>query len=93
MATVTAPRPDVGTPDEPGISGYVPRTPDWVRRVPSWLWIGGGLVALMALSAVMRAQYLGGQLWMDEAITTGISNHALSAIPGVLRYDGNPPLY
>jgi mannosyltransferase len=93
MATVTAPRPGVGAPDGSGVSSHEPRTPDWVRRVPSWLWIGGGLVALMALSAVMRAQYLGGQLWMDEAITTGISNHALSAIPGVLRYDGNPPLY
>jgi mannosyltransferase len=30
---------------------------------------------------------------MDEAITTGISLHHLTAIPGVLRYDGNPPLY
>ena len=30
---------------------------------------------------------------MDEAITTGISVHPLTSIPGVLRYDGNPPLY
>ena len=30
---------------------------------------------------------------MDEAITTGISSHSLSAIPGILRHDGNPPLY
>ncbi len=93
MAAVTAPAPGVSAPEREDGSGWVPRTPDWVRRVPGWLWIGGGLIALMALSAVMRAQYLSGQLWMDEAITTGISHHALTAIPGVLRYDGNPPLY
>jgi uncharacterized membrane protein len=93
MAAVTAPPPGVTAPDRRDVRNWEPWTPEWVRRVPAWLWIGGGLVALMALSAVMRAQYLSGQLWMDEAITTGISHHALSAIPGVLRYDGNPPLY
>jgi hypothetical protein len=41
----------------------------------------------------MRSDFLGGQYWMDEAITTGISLHPLSQIPGVLRHDGNPPLY
>ena len=41
----------------------------------------------------MRTRYLSGQFWMDEAITTGISSHSLSAIPGILRHDGNPPLY
>ncbi len=30
---------------------------------------------------------------MDEAITTGISSHSLGAIPGILRHDGNPPLF
>lgn len=92
MATVTAPPPGVDA-RQASRSEYTPRTPDWVRRVPAWLWIGGGLVALMALSAFMRSRYLSGQLWMDEAITTGVSSHALTAIPGVLRYDGNPPLY
>jgi mannosyltransferase len=93
VAAVTAPPPGIAAPDRQDVSGWEPRTPDWVRRIPAWLWIGGGIIALMALSAVMRAQYLSGQLWMDEAITTGLSHHALSAIPGVLRYDGNPPLY
>ncbi len=92
MATVTAPRPGVGAPDPqlPESSSYLPA---WAQRVPAWLWVGGGLVFLMALSAYMRSRYIGGQYWMDEAITTGISLHKLSAIPGVLRYDGNPPLY
>lgn len=93
MVTVTAPRSGLGAPEQQESPGDIPRTPDWVRRVPAWLWIGGGMVALMALSAFMRSRYLSGQLWMDEAITTGISHHALTAIPGVLRYDGNPPLY
>ena len=92
MSTVTAPAPGVTAPGEP-VSTSVPRTPEWVRRVPTWLWAGVGLIALMALSAFVRSRYLSGQLWMDEAITTGISTHPLSQIPGVLRYDGNPPLY
>ncbi len=91
MATVTAPGPDVGTPGGP--EDLAPRLPDRLARVPAWLWITGGLLGLMALSAFLRSRYLGGQYWMDEAITTGISLHKLTAIPGVLRYDGNPPLY
>ena len=92
MATVTAPQPDITAPDQP-ISGDAPWTPEWVRRVPTWLWVSVGLIGLMALSAFLRSRYLSGQLWIDEAITTGISVHPLSQIPGVLRQDGNPPLY
>jgi mannosyltransferase len=92
MATVTAPQPGVGEPD-PHVNGSSPLVPARLARVPSWLWITGGLILLMALSAFLRSRYLSGQYWMDEAITTGISLHKLSAIPGVLRYDGNPPLY
>ncbi len=91
MATVTAPQPDIGAPG--GHENTTPRPPSRLARVPAWLWIAGGLVALMAISAFLRSRYLGGQYWMDEAITTGISLHGLTAIPGVLRYDGNPPLY
>ncbi|MGH2914803.1 MAG: glycosyltransferase family 39 protein [Solirubrobacteraceae bacterium] len=92
MATVTTPQPGLGDPD-PGSSAAPLRPPAVIAAVPGWLWASGGLVALMALSALIRSRYLGGQLWMDEAITTGISLHPLSEIPGVLRYDGNPPLY
>src|SRR5581483_4040937 len=38
-------------------------------------------------------RYINGQFWMDEAITTGIASHSLSAIPGILRHDGSPPLF
>jgi mannosyltransferase len=92
MATVTAPEAGVSAPAQ-GFSDFTPRLPARLERVPGWLWISGGLVALMALSAFLRSRYLGGQYWMDEAITTGVSLHKLSAIPGVLRHDGNPPLY
>ena len=53
----------------------------------------GVLVVLTAISAYLRTKYLSGQFWEDEAITTGIASHSLSAIPGVLRHDGSPPLF
>ncbi len=93
MATITAPEPGLEQPPELDDSGYEPRTPEWIRRIPTWLWVVGGLIGLMALSAFMRTRYLNGQYWMDEAITTGIALHPLDKIPHVLRYDGNPPLY
>jgi mannosyltransferase len=92
MATVTAPQPGVGSPGSPR-PDTASILPERLQRVPAWLWVTSGLIALMALSAFLRTRYLGGQFWMDEAITTGISLHPLSQIPGVLRYDGNPPLY
>jgi 4-amino-4-deoxy-L-arabinose transferase-like glycosyltransferase len=93
MATVTTPAPGLGAPDDDGLPIVAPRVPARLTRVPGWLWITAGLLALMALSAFMRSRDLSGQFWMDEAITTGISTHPLSQIPGVLRHDGNPPLY
>jgi uncharacterized membrane protein len=92
MATVTAPAPGAQTPGS-DLPGTEPRLPGRLARVPMWLWVGGGLTLLMAVSAFLRTRYIGGEFWMDEGITTGISLHHLSQIPGVLRYDGNPPLY
>src|SRR2546421_12880568 len=93
MAAVTAPEHPGLAPPEEGRTGSGPRLPGRLERIPLWLWIGGGLVALMALSAFMRSRYLSGQYWMDEAITTGVALHPLDQIPGGLRHDGNPPLY
>ncbi|HTU94682.1 MAG TPA: glycosyltransferase family 39 protein [Solirubrobacteraceae bacterium] len=92
MATVTAPPRGSQTPGS-GPDDTQRRLPDWLARVPTWGWVGGGLILLMALSAFLRSRYLGGEFWMDEGITTGISLHPVSQIPGILRYDGNPPLY
>ncbi|HEV3055874.1 MAG TPA: glycosyltransferase family 39 protein, partial [Solirubrobacteraceae bacterium] len=69
------------------------REPGWLERIPTWASAGGLLVVLMAISAVLRTHYITGQFWMDEAITTGIASHPLSAIPGILRHDGSPPLF
>ena len=68
-------------------------SPDWLNRMPQWAFAGGVCLVLMAVSTFLRTRYISGQYWMDEAITTGISSHSLSAIPGILRHDGNPPLY
>ncbi len=92
MATVTAPKSGPSVPRR-GLADFTPRLPARLERVPAWVWISGGLVALMALSGFIRTRYVGGQYWMDEAITTGVALHKLTAIPGVLRHDGNPPLY
>jgi mannosyltransferase len=67
--------------------------PDWVRRLPTRVRVGAVLFLLLAASVWIRSRYVGGQFWMDEGIAVGISSHSLSAIPGILRYDGSPPLY
>ena len=87
MATTTAPAVR-------GVPGFRElREPKWFARIPVWAFTAGLLVLLMAASAFIRTRYLSGQFWMDEAITTGIASHSLSAIPGILRHDGSPPLF
>jgi mannosyltransferase len=62
-------------------------------RASDALLAGATLVALIALSAFVRTRAIGGSFWMDEGLSVGISSHALTDIPGVLRQDGSPPLY
>ncbi len=91
MATTAPPPPLLSTPEVRDVEG-----PRWFRRAPGWLTAGGLLFLLVALSAFLRTRDLTGgkgQFWMDEAITTGISSHPLTAIPGILRHDGSPPLF
>src|SRR5690348_16314444 len=85
MATVAAPRRVIPRPDL--------TVPERIERLPPWLTMGGLLIVLMAISAFVRTRYISGQFWMDEALSVGISSHSLSAIPGILRHDGSPPLY
>src|SRR5437016_14476704 len=61
--------------------------------MPTWASTGVVLAVLLAVSTFVRTRYIGGQFWMDEAITTGIASHPLGQIPGLLRHDGSPPLY
>lgn len=52
-----------------------------------------GLIALCAVSLLLRTQALRAGFWIDEGLSVGIANHALLDIPGILRMDGSPPLY
>jgi hypothetical protein len=47
----------------------------------------------VAISAVLRTRTLSGQLWFEEAIATGVAQHSLGDLPGVLREAGAAPLY
>ncbi len=90
MATTTA----SDEPTAPGlIRGYTVWLPDWFKRLPGWTRVGTILLILAAVSLYARTRYIGGQFWIDEGITVGISSHPLTSIPGVLRYDGAPPLF
>jgi hypothetical protein len=62
-------------------------------RAGDALLAGATLIVLIALSAYVRTRAIGGSFWMDEGLSVGISSHALTDIPGVLRQDGSPPLY
>jgi hypothetical protein len=86
MATATQTRPRV-------VREFRLWVPAPIARLPAWARVGGFLLIVLAGSVIIRTRYLGGQYWMDEAITVGISSHPLSAIPGVLRMDGSPPLF
>jgi mannosyltransferase len=89
VTATTAPAA-AGTPTVREFRLWVPGP---IARLPEWARVGGFVLVVCAISAVLRTRYLGGQYWMDEAITVGISSHPLSAIPGVLRMDGSPPLF
>jgi mannosyltransferase len=86
VATVTAPPKGI-----PPIAEV--RPPGRLERVPVWASTAAVLIVLTAISAYIRTRYISGQFWEDEAITTGIASHSLTAIPGVLRHDGSPPLF
>src|ERR1700724_117267 len=85
MAAVATPRRSLACPELSLTERF--------QRLPNWAIAGGVLAVLLAASVFIRTRYIGGQFWMDEAITTGIASHSLSAIPGILRHDGSPPLF
>src|SRR6185503_2379392 len=62
-------------------------------RASDALIAGVTLVVLIAISTYVRTRAIGGSFWMDEGLSVGISSHAFTDIPGVLRQDGSPPLY
>jgi mannosyltransferase len=52
-----------------------------------------GLLALAAVSLLVRTGNLDTGFWIDEGLSVGIADRPLLEIPGVLRQDGSPPLY
>ncbi len=91
MTTATPRRPLSSLLEVPSIREI--HAPQWFERLPRWLQIGGPLLVLMVISAFIRSRTLGGQLWFDEGIATGMASHSLSALPGILRQAGAAPLY
>lgn len=67
--------------------------PEWFDRYPRWATTTVILVGLILVAGVLHTRQLGGQLWFNEAIATGIASHPLSQIFGVLRNAGSSPLY
>jgi len=51
------------------------------------------LTGLVVLLGVLWGRARGVFYWVDEGISVGISSHAFTSIPGILRQDGAPPLY
>jgi mannosyltransferase len=52
-----------------------------------------GLVVLVAISLLLRIRSIHLYYWVDEGLSVGIASHHFTAIPGLLRQDGSPPLY
>ncbi|MGH2860042.1 MAG: glycosyltransferase family 39 protein [Solirubrobacteraceae bacterium] len=67
--------------------------PKRIRELPEWARVALIIFILVVASVIVRTRSIGQQFWMDEAITVGISAHHLSAIPGIMRQDGSPPLF
>lgn len=92
MATVAPPR----TPPPGGTPFSEIRVPRRLQGVDPRLAMAGLFVLLLLVSLFLRTLYISGmhgQFWEDEALSVGIASHPLSALPGVLRHDGSPPLY
>jgi hypothetical protein len=81
------------TRDSSFIREFAVPLPSFVRELPAWVRTSLILFILVVISLFIRTRSVGQQFWMDEAITVGISSHHLSAIPGIMRQDGSPPLF
>jgi mannosyltransferase len=78
------------TVDGVTVAARRPRVVVRVRERP--LAIAGAAVLLL-LALHVRTRALGSPFWGDEGLSVGVASHPLTAIPGVLREDGSPPLY
>lgn len=92
-ATTSDTRPVSETKDAGFVPDFTIPLPAFLKELPAWARVALILFVLVVASLFIRTRSIGQQFWMDEAITVGISSHHLSAIPGILRQDGSPPLF
>src|SRR4051812_14480739 len=62
-------------------------------RLPAAAVTVAGLGVLALASLYLRTRFIGAAFWIDEGLSVGIAQHALTDIPGLLNQDGSPPLY
>jgi hypothetical protein len=86
------PAPDSGARPS---AAPAPRATAWRRigTLPRTPIVAAAVALLTAAGTVKHLHALDASYWIDEGISVGISSHHLSAIPGLLRQDGSPPLY
>jgi hypothetical protein len=93
-STAATPESETTSSDSPHlIREFTFPLPGWVRGLPGWVRVSSILLILILASLWVRTHYIGGQFWIDEGLTVGISSHSLGSIPGILRMDGSPPLF
>ncbi len=63
------------------------------NRLPVRVGAGAVLVALLAISAVLRTRTLSGQLWFQEAGAIGLAQQPLGSLLHAVRLAGASPLY
>lgn len=98
VATAPMPPPPAGPRGEgkpPAADGArAHRAPSRYGGLVAWRYFDAVfLLALMALSLVLRWRTLWTSYWGDEAIAIGIATHSLGSLPHYLVNDGSPPLY
>jgi hypothetical protein len=90
--TLRAPAAPVSPSDTQSASADVGISHERARWRPDWLVLGV-LGLLMLASAWLRTRTFHAHFWIDEGLSVGIASHKLTAIPGLLKMDGSPPLY
>jgi mannosyltransferase len=75
----------------PAVTDY--DTPGWYERLPRRVGAVGMATLLTVIAAYIRAHFLDGELWSDEANTIGIASHSFGSIPGILWKGGGAPAY
>jgi len=86
-------REPMRTPDPPGPRVRPRRFERWSGLKTSRWGALALVLALTAVSALLRTRALSFHYWVDEGISVGISSHPLGQLPALLREDGSPPLY